>query len=637
MIVKVVPMKSVKKSDFGALVRYLVDEQGKNERVGTVTVTNCESDEARAAILEALNTQVQNTRATSDKTFHLVVSFAPGEQPDEKTLRAMEDRICRGIGLGEHQRVSVVHHDTDILHVHIAINKIHPTRYTMHEPFNVFHTLGQLCDKLENEFGLEKTNHKAGKTLGENRAADMEQHAGVESLLGWIKRECAEHIDAAHMWATLHQVLREHGLEMRVRGNGLVITTEDGVAVKASSVGRNYSKRKLEARLGDFEPSPERPAGKKPARQYDKTPMPSRINTVELHARYKEVQRAESASRTTDWARAAVRQKRLIEDAKRRGRLKRAAIKLMNGAALVKKILYASTSATLRDEIASINKEYFKERQAVFEKYRRRTWADWLRAQAVAGDQEALAALRAREATQQGLKGNTVAGRSRPDTSGARFRQDSITKKGTIIYSAGSTAVRDDGDKLQVSRGADLAGLQVALLMAIERYGDQITVNGSGEFKEQIAMAAAAARLPIRFDNAGLEARRQQLMQTDRDKEQNYEQQGTTRERADRGRHAGRRFVSVDTEHGRNRGKEARHGTSTPSQSTSGHAKSNIGRIGQKPPPASQTVCEGCANSVWFSSPTELKCYCRVMYLITWNNREPNQITACDGTWLGQD
>ncbi|MDB5533413.1 MAG: hypothetical protein JWO28_1728, partial [Hyphomicrobiales bacterium] len=422
---------------------------------------------------------------------------------------------------------------------------------------------------------------------GENRAADMEQHAGVESLLGWIKRECADHIDAAQSWSALHQVLREHGLEMRVRGNGLVINTEDGVAVKASSVGRNYSKSRLEARLGDFEPSRERPDGKKPARQYDKTPMPSRINTVELHARYKEVQRAESASRTTDWARAAVRQKRLIEDAKRRGRLKRAAIKLTTGASIVKKILYAATSATLRDEIASINKEYLKERQAVFEKYRRRTWADWLRAQAVAGDQEALAALRAREAT-QGLKGNTVAGKRRPNTSGARFNQDSITKKGTIIYSAGSIAVRDDGDKLQVARVADMAGLQVALLMAMERYGDRITVNGSVEFKEQIAMAAAAARLPIRFDDVSLEARRQQLMQIDSEKEQDNEQQGATRERADRGRDARRRFVNAGAEHGRTRREEPRHGTSTPSQSPSGHAKSNVGRIGQKPPPASQ-------------------------------------------------
>lgn len=55
----------------------------------------------------------------------------------------------------------------------------------------------------------------------------------------------------------------------------------------------------------------------------------------------------------------------------------------------------------------------------------------------------------------------------------------------------------------------------------------------------------------------------------------------------------------------------------------------------RRPRPA--TVCEGCPNSVWFTSPAELKCYCRVMYLVTWSIKEPNQITACDGMFVGQD
>mgnify|MGYP000894898962 FL=1 len=52
--------------------------------------------------------------------------------------------------------------------------------------------------------------------------------------------------------------------------------------------------------------------------------------------------------------------------------------------------------------------------------------------------------------------------------------------------------------------------------------------------------------------------------------------------------------------------------------------------------PTAGTVCEHCPNSVWFASPTELKCYCRVMFLVTWSSQAPNQITHCDGTFLGQ-
>ena len=47
----------------------------------------------------------------------------------------------------------------------------------------------------------------------------MERHAGVESLLGWIKRDCYDQIQGAQSWAELHQVMRTNGLELHERGN----------------------------------------------------------------------------------------------------------------------------------------------------------------------------------------------------------------------------------------------------------------------------------------------------------------------------------------------------------------------------------------------------------------------------------
>src|SRR6476661_3325205 len=135
MIAKHVPMKSVAKSDFASLVQYLCATQHKEERLGSVAVTNCCSAAPDAAAREVLATQARNTRAKSDRTYHLIVSFRPGEQVDEAICRAIEARLCDGLGLGAHQRVSAVHHDTDSLHLHIAINKIHPTRYTIHNPY----------------------------------------------------------------------------------------------------------------------------------------------------------------------------------------------------------------------------------------------------------------------------------------------------------------------------------------------------------------------------------------------------------------------------------------------------------------------------------------------------------------------
>lgn len=135
MIAKHVPMRSLGKSDFAGLANYISDAQSKDHRLGQVLLTNCSAATLPAAIEEVLATQHINTRARSDKTYHLIVSFRAGEQPSADTLKAIEERICAGLGYSEHQRVSAVHNDTDNLHVHIAINKIHPTRHTIHEPY----------------------------------------------------------------------------------------------------------------------------------------------------------------------------------------------------------------------------------------------------------------------------------------------------------------------------------------------------------------------------------------------------------------------------------------------------------------------------------------------------------------------
>ncbi|MFC5462591.1 relaxase/mobilization nuclease domain-containing protein [Massilia niabensis] len=146
MIAKHIPMHAVNKSGFASLVRYLTDTQSKQERTGDIRMTNCIGDDVEMATLEVLNTQAMNTRSRADKTYHLILSFRDGEEPDASHLASIEERICDALGFSEHQRVSVVHHDTDNRHLHIAINKIHPTRFTIHEPFHAYQTLARACD-----------------------------------------------------------------------------------------------------------------------------------------------------------------------------------------------------------------------------------------------------------------------------------------------------------------------------------------------------------------------------------------------------------------------------------------------------------------------------------------------------------
>jgi hypothetical protein len=577
MIAKHVPMKSVKKSDFASLVKYLSDDQEKNERVVVTSVTNCESIDLNAAVIEVTAIQGMNTRAESDKTYHLILSFRAGERPDDNVLEALERRVCEGLGYGEHQRVSVAHDDTDNFHLHIAINKIHPTRLTIHSPYNDHKTLGKLCAALELQYGLERDNHQAVKVGSENRALDMEHHAGVESLLGWIQRECLEQLQAAATWAELHRVLQEHGLELKERGNGLVISDQDGLMVKASSVARELSKAKLVDRFGAFKSQPRPVNAKGPGKKYEAGPMRSRIDTTLLFSRYKNEQQGRGANRTQEWKEARAIRDRLIADVKRKAKLKRATTKLAGGSRPEKKLLYSMTSQSVKRELNMINEHYRRERERLLKQYQPLQWADWLRREAAKGDQEALSALRARVVA-LGLKGNTVGASSGAlQRTGLKVDQDGVTKKGTIIYCVGSSAVRDDGDRLKVSRGATREGLAAALRLAMERYGTNITVRGTAEFKAQIVEVAAIAKLQLTFADSLLERNRVALVKHSTTTKQESHYVST-----DRGRRTGSGTGGIG-ESGRNAGagRDCRRGAF----GFGFTRKPNLGSVAVIPPP----------------------------------------------------
>lgn len=581
MIAKHISMRALKKSDYAGLLQYLLGPQSKNERVGEVRLTNCQSMDAAVATIEVLNTQSLNQRATGDKTYHLMLSFRAGEQPDAATLRALEARVCEALGYAEHQRISVVHHDTDNLHVHIAINKIHPDRHTMHSPYNDHITLGKICQKLEQEFGLQRDNHTPRKGRAENLADDMEQHAGVESLLGWIKRECWSDLRGAASWAELHELMTANGLRLHQRGSGLLITSDEGTSVKASSLDRSFSKARLEERLGPFQPGPDA-EGEAATKRYERRPFGFHADTTELFKRYKEQQEQEDqgSTRADEWAEARERKNRLIAAAKRKARLKRSAVKLLSCDRFSKRFLFAAVGRTLLSEIEQINREYFKERQRIYLKHKRGTWADWLHAEAQQGNEDALSALRSRDGA-GGIGGNTLAGRNRSKAYRASGI-DGVTKHGTIIMCAGATVLRDNGSKLAVTRGFEQAGLQAALRLAAERYGNCLRVSGTEEFPERIARAAASARLSITFDDAALEARRLELIQAATMKEEGDE----TRQQSRQGRPADSGIPAS--------------GRGGPSASTTGHAthgrKPNVGGVGKKPPPESKDRLRGLSQ-----------------------------------------
>jgi hypothetical protein len=313
----------------------------------------------------------------------------------------------------------------------------------------------------------------------------------------------------------LHQVLRQHGLAIQPRGQGLVITDGQGTFVRASSVARDLSKVSLERRLGLFEPSG-LVQTTKPTRRYEPKPVRSRMDTRTLYARYQQDRLARSQKRAEVMHEARTRKAHSIDAVKRAGQMKRDTIKLTMRGRITKKLLYAKVSQTLRSDLRQIVDRHRRDCAAITARCTRLTWADWLRQQALAGDQEALRALRARDAS-RGLTGDTItAVGTRLVNAVVGANQDHITKQGTIIYRVGLSAVRDDGACLQVSREVTNDGIDAALRLALQKYGSTIAVSGSDAFKTRVAQVAARSRLTIRFDDPTLEQQQQRYAQDSR-------------------------------------------------------------------------------------------------------------------------
>src|ERR1700737_3695446 len=273
-------MKTPEMGRFGKMASYLLAEKGKKTRVGEVAITNCVSTDTTWAVREIAATQRLNARAKSDRTYHLLISLRAGENPDAKTLRVIEERFCHELGYALHQRVSVIHHDTDNVHIHVAINKIHPKTLTLHDPVRDYKKRSKLCAILEHELGLAQDNHQRGQTRGN----DVTPKSGQESFQLWLQRHAQGFIDATS-WEEFDRIADRHGVRLDLRANGFVFTHRSSlIHVKASSVDRQLAKTALEARLGTFVPA-DYEQGRE-AQGYEKRPRLGRVDTSRLWEEY---------------------------------------------------------------------------------------------------------------------------------------------------------------------------------------------------------------------------------------------------------------------------------------------------------------------------------------------------------------
>lgn len=507
-------LRAASSTSWSRLQAYVLDENNEGEKVAWHRVTNCHSDDPGWAVKEILGVQARNTRAHGSNLYHLVVSFpeGEGEQLTRKQMEQIEDRLVASIGLGEHQRVSAVHQNTENWHLHVAANLIHPQTLRKATIWRDHYRLQSACIEIEREFGLEATPHTEKWQAKDraDRAQAFEARDGGQSFTAWAQFNAAAGLlavrDSGKGWQGLHEAAAAHGLVLKLRGAGLVIghANDARLHVKASSVDRGLSLKTLSAKLGTFEPAGQS-TGEQPARQYRK---PGRSGSL-FDAYGQERAAAELARKA---ALDALREQhkahavevdqfyreRMTRERARRGPLQRDSI---------------------RHVVQQREKEYAarKERQTA-ERSEIRTahpvmgWQPWLEAKAAAGDLDALGTLRSRQKRATRLEADLLASTDPAAVKHVlkQLLRPQVRGDGTVIYRAPDGGiVADEAREIRVPKATD-AALAVALSLARERFNEKpIAVQGSDVFRERIAEMAGEKGVRVTFRDARLEAMRQ--------------------------------------------------------------------------------------------------------------------------------
>nr|WP_240008350.1 TraI/MobA(P) family conjugative relaxase [Pseudaquidulcibacter saccharophilus] len=501
------------------MINYITDAVSDGARVDFVRVSNLPSDELRDAVLAMMITQDMNTRSKTDKTYHMIFSFPPGEKPSREILNDIEDNLVASIGLGEHQRISAAHDDKDHYHVHIAINKVHPKTYRNVEPFYDKNALMRTCAELERKHGLMITHHgelagaqsKSRRTNYEVRDNGLNFENG-ESLQSWIKNnakaQLLEAFKASNSWDEFHVKSAETGLEFKLRGAGIVIKTiGQDVAVKASSIDRGLTYKTLISKLGEFKPAQTSPK-LIPTKSYSKTPKINKEISAPLFAKFQSNRLQSIANRRE--AKAILNE---------RGELAARVIKeaFLNKKSLIKnnhllgRLSKKSEYQKLKLEQAKIwqvhKNSLANEKTKIEKDIPLYTWPEFLQNQVAQGNENALEVLRAHEKSKEKFIGNILKCDDIHEARNIILKDMSpiVRRNGDIIY-----FIKDGGKVLDTGKALNVETVTtgsafLALSLAQEKFaGKGLRVNGSDAFKRELIMVAASKDFVVRFADKAL-------------------------------------------------------------------------------------------------------------------------------------
>lgn len=276
-------------SMFSDLLNYATSETDKNtkaEKCIAIRTHGVRSIETASREMNAV--ALHNTRC-KDPAYHFILSWPEHEKPAPDAIFDAAEHALRALGLAEHQYVVAIHGNTDNMHCHVSVNRVHPKTYkSQHLEFPI-KNLHQAARESEikhawthdNGIYIVETNGHGKKTVVLNKdyaASNLgngekahKAYAGdtilptwhdPDSLESWLKTEVAKALKhalpALDGWYALHTWLAQHGITLADSGGGgmrlQATSPETGEILDiAASKGLRLLKRaQLEKNWGPF-------------------------------------------------------------------------------------------------------------------------------------------------------------------------------------------------------------------------------------------------------------------------------------------------------------------------------------------------------------------------------------------------
>lgn len=478
----------------------MLDKNNEMDKVEGYHFTNCSFDNDEDNINEIINTQKLNTTTKQDKTLHLVVSFQEDEKPTLEILQTIEEEIAKSLGMSDHQRLSVIHSNTNNLHIHIAINKVNPHTLKVINPYNDVRILQETAMKLEKKYNLKLDNHISQKDKQSNKYNIHTMNCNFET---WVKEKLSKQVDLMlkdekTTFKDIKQLLAKYDLEFRERRKGFVIASKsEKLFCKASSIHRELSKQALEKRFKELDLKQEKENTEKIEEEKQ-----------EIKERYQRPNKETSKALWEKYLRIENEKKAELDKELRMLKLRRNEFKTSIPSMKFSK----ETFKHVKNQ-----RMIFKNKQKeLYQKYKRVSYRDFLISESLSGNEEATRALR-RSKTKINENENTLS--SEQEKPKIFENVDYITKEGYAVYKSGFNKAIDKGEMLKVSliNGKDdKEFLLNSLLMAIDRFGNHLNITGDENFKRNILEVANDYNLNVSFTDPQM----QKIQEGNNDKRQ---------------------------------------------------------------------------------------------------------------------